>query len=243
MPGQGHDEGAFVTGQLELFCDQPLLSEESLLSYLNEGASRPVSVTLTRNRSTMVSVVVPSHGPIRVRLHEHFLRAEQAVIRALRRYLRTGRRTAWAVVSAYASRIPGDASRPPVLRPLQTKGSVYDLELILKEVNQTFFNGRVKCRIGWGRAVSRRHRRSMRFGSWHAATRTIRVHPFLDDERVPRDFVRYIVFHEMLHAVVPDERLNGKTYKHTRTFRRLENAFPNVKDMRRFCRVLLHLLA
>ena len=63
------------------------------------------------------------------------------------------------------------------------------------------------------------------------------------DPEAAKFFVAWIVFHEMLHAVVPDERLNGKTYKHTRTFRRLENAFPNVKDMRRFCRVLLHLLA
>ncbi len=72
--------------------------------------------------------------------------------------------------------------------------------------------------------------------------RTIRIHPLLDDSRVPRTFVEYIVFHEMLHAVVPSDRSSGRRYDHPEAFRVLERSFPNLPEMKVLASELLRML-
>ena len=49
-------------------------------------------------------------------------------------------------------------------------------------------------------------RRSIKLGSYSATERLIRVHPALDRPWVPRYFVSYIVYHEMLHHVIPSSQ-------------------------------------
>ena len=48
----------------------------------------------------------------------------------------------------------------------------------------------------------------------------------LDAAFVPGWFIEYVVYHEMLHSVVPDEPgLNGKRKVHTDEFNRRERQF------------------
>jgi hypothetical protein len=53
----------------------------------------------------------------------------------------------------------------------------------------------------------------------------IRIHPALDQSWVPRYFVEYIVYHEMLHHVIPMPERNGRRQLHTPEFRARERAF------------------
>ncbi len=224
------------------------LSEQAIVALLNEPArrawpARPVRVTLTRNRISMISVRVPAHGPAHVRMHEAFRHAPRDVLLALRRYIRTRQRAAWREVGAYARSI---AVAPTAAVPAPTgsaKGSAYDLEKIRREVNRSFFSGRVSCAIEWGRQQNgRRTRRrfALDFGSWHASRRLIRIHPLLDDPGVPEAFVRYIVFHEMLHAVVPPLRSGERVLAHPPQFRALERGYPDFKTMRAMTREILN---
>jgi hypothetical protein len=129
---------------------------------------------------------------------------------------------------------------------LTTRGEVYDLQSIYEGVNHEFFNGSVACRIGWGRGrpPGRRGRRtrSIRYGSWDTTTQTIRVHPILDDSQVKADFLRYIVFHEMLHTIVPEAKINGRRFDHSPQFRALERTFPNIDEMQALSQKLLDVL-
>ena len=78
-----------------------------------------------------------------------------------------------------------------------------------------------------GRPCSSR-RRSIRFGSYSAQENVIRIHPLLDQDFVPQYFIRYIVFHEMLHAFLgAHESSSGRRRVHTREFRRRERAYPD----------------
>ena len=219
--------------QLDLFEQSASLSAEALIDYLNDGSRLPVLVKFTRNRVSMASVSFRQDDRVVVRLNEAFLRAPGSVLRELRRYLRTHRRDAWRVVAAYARCINDPTVSAGRTRRLRTKGRVYDLAAILREVQSEFFNRPVSCRIGWGKRgqPSGRRRRSIRFGSWARGDRTITIHPLLDSARVPREFVRYIVYHEVLHAVVPEKRRNGRRYDHTPEFRALERRFPNIDAM------------
>jgi len=220
------------------FAERRNLTKGEFVAYLNEGARERVSVAFHRNRVTMISVVFEPNGSIRVRAHEAFLAAGPEVLRALRTYLRTRRRKAWRGVTAFADTIPATTPARKRRTPLRTRGDVHDLDEIARDVNRTFFSDRIRCRVGWGRAGrGRRGRkaRSIRYGSWDATTRTVRVNPRLDDKRVPREFVRYIVFHEMLHAVVPAVIENGRRRTHTAQFRALEKGFPKLEKMTKLC--------
>lgn len=66
----------------------------------------------------------------------------------------------------------------------------------------------------------------MRFGSYLPAKRLIRIHPALDQAFVPQSFVEFIVYHELLHHVIPPVRVNGRYQIHSAAFRRREREFP-----------------
>jgi hypothetical protein len=52
---------------------------------------------------------------------------------------------------------------------------------------------------------------------------------------VPPWFLRYILYHEMLHAVVPDEPgPNGRRCVHTAKFYERERKFPRYRSARRW---------
>lgn len=220
--------------QCELAFSGSPRTRTEVVAMLNDGSGGSVEVAFTRNRVSMVSVSMPIVGPMKVRLHEQFRQAPQSVLVALRRYLRTRRRDAWREVTAYADTIEAD-SRHTTKAAGDARGEHHDLTEIMSEVNKEFFGGRVSCSIRWGsarpRKRGRRRWRSIRFGSWSTTTRTVRVHPLLDDSRVPREFVRYIVFHEMLHSVVPTVAGHGRRLVHTPQFNALERAYPDIKKM------------
>ena len=158
-----------------------------LEGFLNEGRGVAVTIMLTNNRSSMVTID-PTQDPVQVRLHRAFLGAPLSVLRALRSYLRTRRTAAWRIVALFAGSIEPDQRIP---RSLNVRGAVFNLKEINDEVNRDFFNKRLTCRIGWGRRrIPKRKRRSqsIRFGSWNRTLQTVTVNPLLDDPRVPRDF-------------------------------------------------------
>ncbi len=227
--------------QMDLFGESAGLDPQSLLARLSVASHRRVTLRLTDNRVSMAWIDFSRRGPIRVSLDEQYLWAPPVVIDALCAYIGTQRKEDWQTVADFARLVPERPRRaaPPRLR---SKGKVYDLKALRDEVNRDCFGGAVKCRIGYGRDGSprRRKRRSIRFGSWHAPTRTIRVHPALDSEAVPREFVRYIVFHEMLHAIVPGEHRSGRVIHHTPEFRALERRYPGFDRMRQLSTQLLH---
>ena len=63
-------------------------------------------------------------------------------------------------------------------------------------------------------------------GSYSSDSKVIRIHPALDQSRVPRYFVEWIVFHEMLHHVHRARRgPDGRRCVHTPEFLEHERRF------------------
>jgi hypothetical protein len=170
-------------------------------------------------------------GVLQIRLHHMFLDAPALVQEALVRYVVAGDRSASQLVGKYIEdngyRIR--ASRP-VSRPLLTQGSSHDLLVIYNAVNAKYFGGAVDALITWGRSGRRTAgvkapRRSIKLGSYSATERLIRVHPALDRSWVPRYFVSYIVYHEMLHHVIPSSQGCGRRMLHPPIFVARERLF------------------
>jgi predicted metal-dependent hydrolase len=62
-------------------------------------------------------------------------------------------------------------------------------------------------------------------GSFSSHTNTIWINPMLDRKNIPGFYVRYIVFHEMLHSIIKEEAKNGRRSPHSRAFRQRERQF------------------
>lgn len=227
--------------QLELFV--PQWTAERLEALLAADTGNRVRVAFTRNRASMLSVRVGPEGVIRLRLDRGFGQAPEPVVQALGRFLKDRRQADWRVVAHFAGNLT-PASRAPAPRQLLTRGRVHDLAAIRDRVNHEFFEGRLRCRIGWGTRGRRRRRawsRTIRYGSYIKAQDLVRINPILDDARVPLDFVTYIVFHEMLHAVVPSETGLRRRHHHA-AYRHLERRFPDYERMQQLSSELVDVL-
>jgi hypothetical protein len=186
----------------------------------------PVLLAVTDNYHSMVSYDRRG-GILRARVHMMFLDGSAEVQEALVRYIAHGDKKASQVVGRYidANGFRIRASRP-VLTPLATKGQHHDLLALFHDVNGKYFDGTVDALITWGRGSHRRGPRStIKLGSYSAVERLIRVHPSLDRGWVPRYFVQFIIFHEMLHHVIPASRSAGRGLLHPAEFRERERQF------------------
>ena len=101
------------------------------------------------------------------------------------------------------------------------RGDVYDLEEIFARINQSYFqNSIVKPTLSWSA------RKTYRILGHHDSThQAIIISKTLDDVKVPRYVVEYVVFHEMLHIFHPTTHRDGRRYNHTPQFRRDEKKF------------------
>ncbi|HVP69463.1 MAG TPA: SprT-like domain-containing protein [Anaeromyxobacteraceae bacterium] len=196
------------------------------------------------NRSVMVSYR-RLRGEMQLRVHHLFLGAPPEVARALGEFTaarlpavrREASRRIDAWVRAQRERIAG-----PHARELRTRGRVHDLQEMLDRINEEHFGGAVRARIGWGRSGARPGRRSIKTGVYLHHARAIRIHPALDREDVPAFYVEAVVFHEMLHEVVPPDERGGRRVVHGPEFRRRERRFPGFARARAWEREHLHLL-
>jgi hypothetical protein len=110
--------------------------------------------------------------------------------------------------------------------PLPNRGRYHDLDIILADLRARYFSDCPAVSICWGRWSGRTQPRSIRFGAYLPKAQLIRIHPALDQAFVPRSFVEFIVYHELLHHVIPPVRLNGRYQIHSAAFRRREREFP-----------------
>jgi hypothetical protein len=101
------------------------------------------------------------------------------------------------------------------------RGEAYDLEEIFDDLNRRYFKSSLlKPILGWSARKTYRI-----LGHHDAAHETVVISRSLDDGKVPRYVVEFVVFHEMLHIFHPTEHRNGRRYNHTARFRRDERKF------------------
>lgn len=119
---------------------------------------------------------------------------------------------------------------------LPHEGKHFDLQRIFDQLNDRYFGGRLRgYHVKWGRRRKQRPKDYFIFGTIQEEDRVIRINPLLDQSFVPSWFLRYILYHEMLHSVVPDEVLiNGRRRVHTEEFNRRERQFHSYSRARRW---------
>ena len=162
-------------------------------------------------------------------MHRMFGEAEQDVAEAVARWIRSGRRAraACTLLDDWIARtLARDA---PPKRPVQVemRGAHHDLaqlaeSLYADEFRRDLADPERRPKITWGRRQRSRTRRSLRLGSFDAELGLVRMHPVLDQPGVPEWFVRYVLFHELLHAVLPPVKNGSRWVHHGPEFRERE---------------------
>ncbi len=109
-------------------------------------------------------------------------------------------------------------------------GRYHDLCAILAELRARYCPQSAEVEITWGRRSRPGRHRSIRFGVYQPDKRRIRIHPALDQAFVPRYFVEFIVYHELLHHLIPAVRVNGRYQIHSAEFRTCERSFPHYAE-------------
>lgn len=180
-------------------------------------------VVITQNRATMVSVKRDRHK-YTLRIHTMFLRAPSAVIEALGKYIAQNDKSASKTLQAF---IDGHEQVVHSILPVgSAQGKIHNLQEIYNELNQRYFSGGIKARIVWGARIAAKHKqRSIRMGSYSFEDRLIRIHPSLDRDFVPRYFVAWVVYHEMLHQKHDIPIVKGRRRYHTPQFLAEERLF------------------
>jgi hypothetical protein len=188
----------------------------------------PVQLSVTDNRRRMISFS-RHHGTLRLRLHMMFLGAPERVVDGLVRYVVADDPEASQLIDGYihenSFRIRGTRHASG---PLRTQGKRHDLARIHADLSERYFGGSVAdVPIVWGRRTRPRSgkRLAIKLGSYSAVERLVRIHPALDAAWVPRYFVAYIAYHELLHHVVPALRVGGRSILHSAEFLQREREY------------------
>jgi len=229
--------------QLLLFSESELdhLKKQRIEKILESELEAPVEISLTRNRSVVLSIQ-RRHGKVSVRMHQVFLRADRRVIRAVADLIKKkSSRLAKSIINDYIrtrSRFMQSKKRTRALI-LNPKGKIYDLEEILHGLAQKYELPSRGVKITWGSSRIRKGQQSIRLGSFYQDEKLIRVHPRLDHEEVPKYFVEYIVFHELLHAAVPPQDKRGRRNFHSAQYHENEEKFEDYQAARKYEKFIL----
>lgn len=209
------------------------LGEDDWRALLERALEAPVRVRYGRARHQVVRVQ-RHRGTYLVSLARFFSDAPPPVRQALATWMRSGRRArkACATLDAWVDeRVRALAHEKPASVRLEPRGAHHDLAALAQGVIAHHFaqdEVRAWPPVGWGRKSGSRSRRSLRLGSFDPVDRVVRLHPALDSADVPTWFVRYVLFHELLHSVLDrPERAKGRRVIHGPEFVARERAYPD----------------
>lgn len=230
------------------------VSAEAWSQFLSAQLDNPVVVTFGHARRQVVQSKGywkdPSGAPIAIRLARFFTGAPPEVQSALVTWLlssrKRGRRSAKTLaasrlldefIDSSLKALPPKKPRTPSAANSNPIGQAHDLAPLAEGLRSEFeadaFDLRGLPTITWGRRGLSRAKRSLQLGCYTEDSHAIRVHAVLDQPRVPIFFVRFVLFHELLHAVrsiaadVPDASpaLRARRLHHDRTFRERESRY------------------
>jgi len=144
-----------------------------------------------------------------------------------------------SIIKAYSNnsnfrRINKQISGAPIANLISCRGEKYDLSFLFNKLNKEYFRSHLyQPRLVWSSRQSKR-----RLGYYHPEINTIAVSQNLDDKKIPRMLVEYVLYHEMLHQYFGIKNHNGRRYAHTPAFRTAERKFKHHQEAENLIKLL-----
>ena len=183
----------------------------------------PIRLTVHDNSVSMLSVRKIGEA-LSVRIHWMFLHSDKIVTQEMCEFARKkGGRTPHInqFIRKHKHLLKKTAPRK---EKLYTRGRYHDLGELFDVLNLQYFEGKSTSLISWGRKNRKYRIRKRTLGSYSTHNDIIRVNPILDSKNVPKYFVNFVVYHEMLHSDMIKEGNNIRPL-HNAEFRRRERLF------------------
>ena len=209
-------------------------TESLLLNILASKTSKRIELRLNQNRSTWMAIRSRrGQNLARISLHKNFLQAPEEVILAVANLIESDNPADHARIDKFIQQVSKDEPRSPKQIRCIVQGRVYNLKQLMDQVCAEYFPSLEQPRITWGK--SRQVGRKVSLGLYLSGEKLIRIHPMLDDTRVPRLYLEFVIYHELLHHILPEERTaSGRCVHHSKEFRRLERKFQLYKPAMEF---------
>jgi hypothetical protein len=115
------------------------------------------------------------------------------------------------------------------------QGSCYNLDELFATIDQEYFSGQmIKPRLVWSGVLS-----SRKLGHYERTRDRVVMSQILDDNRIPRCVVEFVLYHELLHKHHGIKWVNGRCLVHTREFRYSERKFRQYQAAESFLRQMV----
>lgn len=110
------------------------------------------------------------------------------------------------------------------------QGSCYNLDELFATINREYFGGQMlKPRLVWSGVLS-----SRKLGHYERTRDRVVMSQILDDKRIPRCVVEFVLYHELLHKHHGIKWVNGRCLVHTPEFKRSEGKFRQYQEAESF---------
>lgn len=203
------------------------MTPQELHLYLQQRLSYRLHLRINRNRTRLIGATWPDRHTVRLSVHHRFLEAPPQVVDAIVSFAqRKETSQSRSALRRFISQLSTGG-----MRATGAQGRFFDLEEVMAQINQFYFGGDLDLSITWfGRKW-----RSRRLGEYCRDGALVRIHRQLDSAKVPWQFLHFVVYHEMLHHVVPPHvSKTGRVYPHTAEFRRREREFAHFEWAKRW---------
>lgn len=200
-------------------------TRDSLKDYFEKMTGKPISLILTDNVTSLLSIRRKGNL-VSVRMHWMFLNAGDEVIREITGFIKARRGRTPHIRKFISENQTCLKKIEPNSRQARicTQGRFHNLREIFDGLNNEYFRGEITASITWRRGNARAVKKRT-LGSYSRHTNTILINSFLDRRNVPNYFIRYVVYHEMLHSSIEEKMENGRRSVHTSEFRKHERLF------------------
>jgi hypothetical protein len=201
-------------------------TRDTLKDYFEKITGKHISLVLTDNAASLLSMRRRGNL-ISVRMHWMFLNAGDEVIKEIVHFIKTGRGRTPHInkfISENQTCLKKIEQSSRQLK-IYTQGRFHNLREIFDFLNDEYFGEKITASISWRRGNARRTVKKRTLGSYSKHKNTILINSVLDRRNVPDYFIRYVVYHEMLHSTLGEKRGNGRRSVHTSEFRKRERLF------------------
>ncbi len=207
--------------------DVELGEAQAFLEEFSGLLGHSIEITVQNNRSMWLRIERVLWRT-KLFMHVSLLRSPKSVKIALANYIKRGAKDkqASAKLNQYLEEHASQKSAKPRPITLMSKGEIYDLDEIYREVNAEYFQNSLKLDITWFSTQARK-KRFATLGLFDERRALIKINKALDSGRCPRFFVAFVVYHEALHHIHP-VTFNEKRQKrviHGKAFREDEKKF------------------